>query len=310
MKRLMLQKTDTYGIEIEFTSNRRLLLERDFLHLKKKKILHPDWEIKRENSCDCFEKQMVGLEINSPIMSQHKYWLQELKVVLKELEKMTQLTESCAIHFHIGKQIFEDNVSYLQNLLLLWCYYEEVIFRFSSGEYDRLRKGIDSFARPLNISLSDSQIMDLKHCPDLYVFLKHMSYDVGRILAVNLLPYYYAVKHENFGSTWKKQTVEFRTFAATYQYELIYHYLDMILNMIQHAKEMDAEERQKYYHALMTRDEYIDINCMTRKQIPFDRYFGFEKEKAEEFAKLIYADEKKQKQFMKIYTCKSKSYEE
>ena len=49
---------------------------------------------------------------------------------------------------------------------------------------------------------------------------------------------------------------------------------------------------------------------MTRKQIPFDRYFGFEKEKAEEFAKLIYADEKKQKQFMKIYTCKSKSYEE
>lgn len=310
MKKLKLHKKDTYGIEIEFATFHQPTLQHEIELLKEQGKLHRDWILKPEKTCDEYGRPGIGYEINSPVMDYHQTWLQELKTVLHLLEQYTKITTYSALHFHIGEQIFEENVRNLQDFLLLWCYYEPVLFRFSTGEFDTLRQGVAFYARPMDISMSEEQIHLLNQNLTMWEFLSQFMKDFGKTFAVNLNPYYYAMKYKDSEEiVWEKDTVEFRTFATSYQYQTIYAYLDMLLMMIEKAKHLQKQDREMYYRALQNRKVYVNPNILMLEDIQLQKYFKMNLKKAEEFAKLIYADEKKQKQFMKIYTCKSKAYE-
>lgn len=310
MKRLNLHKKDTYGIEIEFVTKQTPVLQQEIDDLIAKKKLHPDWILKPEKSCDEYGVEGTGQEINSPVLNYQKSWLQELKQVLHLLEQYTMISSKSAIHFHIGSQIFEGRTRYLQDFLLLWCYYEDILYRFATGEYKTIRKATAYYARPMDISMSEEQIHLLNQNLTMWEFLSQFMKDFGKTFAVNLNPYYYAMKYKDSEEiVLEKDTVEFRTFATTYQYQTIYAYLDMLLMMIEKAKHLQKQDREMYYRALQKRKVYVNPNILMLEDIQLQKYFKMNLKKAEEFAKLIYADEKKQKQFMKIYTDKTKSYD-
>ena len=299
MRSLKLQKTDTYGIEIEFVTDDKEQLEDAFKQLKNQYYLHPSWMIKRESTCDYIDKQKMGFEVNSPIMDVRTKWLEELKIVLNMLKQNTEINNQCAIHFHIGKQIFEDHVTYLQNLILLWCYYEDVLFRYATGEYRAFRKSILDYAKPLSQSLTERQKMNLSKAQILPVFLTQMIRNISKRNAISLLPYYQSMIYQNeLDNTYEKKTVEFRIFASTYQYEIIYSYLDCLLHMIDYAKHMPKSIKEDYFEALMN---HYDM--------PIEHYLKVQLEKAQEFCDTIFTEEESKKEFMKIYTYKSKSYE-
>lgn len=310
MKKFKLHKNETYGIEIEFATSKVDEIEKMMQQLKETQKINDCWILKEEATCDEIEHDKKGYEINSPVMDHQNHWIHELKIMLKVLEKYTTITSTCAIHFHLGEQIFEENTRYLQDFLLMWSYYEPIIYRFSTGEYNEIRPFIASYAKPLNISMSNQQISALEHHLEMKEFLTQFMKEFGKIFAVNLNPYYYAMKYrKNKHSFWEKATVEFRTFATTYQYDVIYSYLEMILEMIEHVKTLSLEERSLYLESLKNRKKYIDPNSFSSEEMNMNPYFQLNMKKALEFSKLIYQDEKEQKQFMKIYTHKRKSYE-
>lgn len=307
MRKLKLQTTDTYGIEIEFVTLNQIKLEGNFSHLKNENKIDFDWVIKREKTCDITNDRKIGLEVNSPIMDDRIKWLQELKIVLEMLQKETEINHQCAIHFHIGKQIFEENVTYLQNLILLWCHYEDILFRYATGEYRMFRKSILDYAKPLNQSLSYRQVMSLHKSQILPVFLTQMISNVSKRNAISLLPYYQSIMYQNeLDNTYEKKTVEFRIFASTYQYTLIYSYLECLLQMIDYAKHMSKEIRDCYFESLMKQKDVLEKN---QYHIPIEHYLKLQLEKAKEFCDTIFTEEESKKEFMKIYTYKSKSYE-
>ncbi len=308
MRKLKLQKTDTYGIEIEFVSHHQTQLEKGLSQLKSDNKLNPAWLIKREKTCDVTNDSKIGLEVNSPIMDDRTEWLRELQIVLEVLQKQTEINDQCAIHFHIGKQIFEDNVTYLQNLILLWCHYEDILFRYATGEYRMFRKSIVDYAKPLNQSLTYRQVMSLHKSQILPVFLTQMIGSVSKRNAISLLPYYQSIIYQNeLDDTYKKKTIEFRIFATTYQYSLIYSYLECLLQMIDYAKHMSKEMRDYYFESLMNDKDILE---KSQYDVPIEQYLKLHQEKAKAFCDSIFTEEESKKQFMKIYTCKNKSYGE
>lgn len=311
MKKLNLHKKDTYGIEIEFVTKQIPVLQQEIDDLIAKKKLHPDWILKPEKSCDEYGVEGTGQEINSPIMNYQKSWLLELKQVLHLLEQYTMISSKSAIHFHIGSQIFEGRTRYLQDFILLWCYYEDILYRFANGEYKTIREATAYYAKPMNVSINDDQIQLLTKSLSMWEFLSEFLEGFGKIFAINLSPCYFAMKYQNSAeSKCYKDTIEARIFSTTYDYSLIYAYLDMLLATIEKAKHLTDQEREAYIQTLTHRPQYIDPNnLMVFEKLNMEEYFRCRSEKAEEFSKLIYQDEKKQKQFMKIYTDKTKSYD-
>lgn len=311
MKKLNLHKKDTYGIEIEFVTRQTPVLQQKIDDLIAKKKLHPDWILKPEKSCDEYGVEGTGQEINSPVLNYQKSWLQELKQVLHLLEQYTVISSKSAIHFHIGSQIFEGRTRYLQDFLLLWCYYEDILYRFATGEYKTIRKATTYYARPMKVSINDYQIQLLTKSLSMWEFLSEFLKGFGKIFAINLSPCYFAMKYQGSDELqWHKDTIEARIFSTTYDYSLIYAYLDMLLATIEKAKHLTVQERETYIQTLKNRTQYINPNNLVFfEKLNMEEYFQYQLEKAEEFSKLIYQDEKKQKQFMKIYTDKTKSYD-
>lgn len=308
MKRLALTKTDTYGLEIEFATSKDKKLKQALEELISKDNIHSDWKLKEEITCKT--ESQKGLEINSPIMNQKKIFLLDLKRILKLLEQDTTITNCCGLHIHVGAQAFEDNVSYLQNFILLFCYYEDILLRYGTGEYQEIRRSLQAHAKPIRVSLSEEQIaLLMREDISLLEFLRAFLRDFGKIYTVNLHPYLSALTSPKRNLTREKRTVEFRFFAATYDYEIILSFIDTIFQMISYAKKMMPDEKLFYYESLQNRVEYINPNSFGTNRTILKRGFQIDIEKAKEFSGKIYHDERKQKQFMKIYQVKTKSYQ-
>lgn len=300
---------DTCGLEIEFATAKDIELQDELNRFQEKDKIHNDWKLKEESTCKTETKK--GLEINSPIMNQKKIWLQDLKLVLKILEQNTMITSSSGLHIHVGAQAFEDNLSYLQNFLLLFCYYEDILIRYGTGEYQQIRKSFHAHSKPLKVSMTEEQIALLvREDISLLEFLRTFLRDFGKIYTVNLHPYLSSLLSPKRNLAHQKRTVEFRFFAATYDYEVILSFIDTVFQMIQYAKNMTTAEKRIYYAALQNREEYINPNSFQTSQNVLKHSIFIDMDKASEFSQKIYKDERKQKQFMKVYQVKTKSYQE
>lgn len=132
----------TFGVEIEYEG-----LNKDYVSFCMDEISY-------------FEKQYVGWkntfepglelsllgndyngEINSPILRDNKITWRNLELTLNMLNKNNAIiTNDCGGHINVGAHILEGNPKYYRNLLLLWILYEKEIYKFSSGEFEKVRK--------------------------------------------------------------------------------------------------------------------------------------------------------------------------
>ena len=75
----------------------------------------------------------------------------ELETVCEILKSEGALiTEDCGGHIHLGKQLLKLE-SYM-NFIKLWFMYENIIFRFSYGEFNRNRILMNKYASPLRLN--------------------------------------------------------------------------------------------------------------------------------------------------------------
>lgn len=132
---LDLNNSITFGCEIEFEGiNDRKLLSEDVCKN------FPHWKFKDDLSLK------KGAEICSPCMNDDsKNWI-DLSNVCEVIKKGASIGDNCGGHIHVGAHIFEGIPDYLIKFIKLWSVYENVIFRFSYGEYLSGRMNINSYA--------------------------------------------------------------------------------------------------------------------------------------------------------------------
>ena len=173
----------TYGVEIEYewdrksTRNCSLTIEEE---LKRSGLYKKGWCTKPDVSIP------MGGEIASPILRDDIISWKTLAKVCDIVSKHATIYRNAAAHAHIGVQALGgDKLSWL-NFLYLWSVYENVIFRFLYGEYEKPRPTILRYAVP---------VAEKFYC--LHEMAINNDYDSRRIVSYFFDDRYRAVNLEN-----------------------------------------------------------------------------------------------------------------
>jgi len=140
---LNLPKNVTFGVEIEYENVlnelvSELLYEEEIFDKNFSNWINkPEIDLTYDNID--VNKLMNG-EINSPVLKDNIKTWKDLRIVLNILNKNGAIvTNQCGGHINIGAHILSSNVTYWRNFLLLWILYEKEIYKFSSGEFSKIR---------------------------------------------------------------------------------------------------------------------------------------------------------------------------
>lgn len=270
-------KEQKFGVEIEFYG---VLRENVNYELKKSGFIDKGWSVKPEQIIQEETRQEYKGEINSPVLSNKLEDLNSLKEVLKIVKSLKAKSDyNCASHIHFdAERLSYDNVYYLQNLMLLFMAYEDILYKYSAGEMNNIRPYAWNCAKPLMLELNgeveDYFYNDIDYI-DFYYYIEQSKRDVSLNL-INL-------RHSGL------QTVEFRTPNGTLNDFIWQNNINTFGLMIDCAIRMSDETRQYLYKEIKRKqiigfdDEFININ------------------KAKEFTNLISVSETDEINFLKQY---------
>lgn len=129
----------TFGVEIEFENANEKNIKKE---LERNKLdtwgrYHGDGSLHR------------GAEISSPIMIDKKEEWQDLYNILSILQEHSTIGVNAGAHVHVGADILGPDKQIWENFIKTWIAYENIIFRFSYGEFLKPRPDIGEYAKSL-----------------------------------------------------------------------------------------------------------------------------------------------------------------
>lgn len=141
---LEIDSSITFGIEIEIDNFKDGIFGHWPFQLKLNELMENNkWITKNDISLKS------GIEINSEVLNDSVKTWRNIKEVCNFVANYGQIENTCASHVHVGSQFFGENLLYWYRLLKLWSIYENVIYRFSYGEYLTYRDRICRYANPV-----------------------------------------------------------------------------------------------------------------------------------------------------------------
>ena len=141
---LGLSNFDTFGIEIEIEhfigyGNRNFL--NSYLGLAEA-VGSKKWDSRNDQSLN------QGREFVSEILIDDIECWKKIRNACAYVGTQGKIDVNCGSHVHAGAQILGENSLYWYRLFKIWSIYENVIYRFSYGEYLTHRPQILKYARP------------------------------------------------------------------------------------------------------------------------------------------------------------------
>ena len=219
---LVIDESNQFGIEIEF-NNFPYQKAGEFLNFMK----YNNWKAIPERSLE------YGGEIVSPILHNNETTWQ----YLSEICSFLSISGACddewtGAHVHAGADILGYDTKAWMNLLYLIMAYENVIYRYSSGEYNRLREGVNLMAYPIAIELYDyiSKNSLYKSClASLFVTLgykeKFQSFNFKNVKMFDL-------ENRNI-----KNTIEYRLPNGTFEPVIWQNNINMFIHLLNACKK-------------------------------------------------------------------------
>ena len=128
----------TFGLEIEFEY---AAYER--VRNKINEAFDGEWVVKHDNSLNS------GAEINSPILRDTEESWKNLDSVCQIISPLGTIGTKSGGHIHIGTQTIGDQKRAWLNFIKLWSVYENIIFRFTYGDFLTCRPNIQEYAVPM-----------------------------------------------------------------------------------------------------------------------------------------------------------------
>lgn len=145
---LNLEEKSTFGVEIEFETKNPSNVEK-MINLYNR-VNESKWEFKPERSI------FNGYEVSSPILTDTKENWIELKDICTIIKNNGgKITNRASSHVHMGDQILDDNITNWLNFLKLYSAYENILFRFSYGEYECERASLYEYASPIGFEIEN-----------------------------------------------------------------------------------------------------------------------------------------------------------
>ncbi len=144
-KQLNLNSNVTFGLELEFENAMKEKISKDL----KETFPEREWFIKEDCTLD------DGAEINSPILKDDISTWKNLETVCSIIKPVASIGGNSGGHIHIGTQALGDKKDSWLNFFKLWAVYENIIFRFSYGDFLTARPNIVVYARPLAVTFWD-----------------------------------------------------------------------------------------------------------------------------------------------------------
>ena len=145
---LNIDKNNTFGFEIEFED---ALIDNIFYYLQD--YLNKAWIVREDGSIP------TGGEVNTPVLYDTRRCWNELYDVCEILKKHAIIGPNCGGHIHIGAQIVENDKNFFK-IIKTWTAFEEIIYRFSSGEFTHSRPNIIMYASPISKMLHENNVQN------------------------------------------------------------------------------------------------------------------------------------------------------
>ena len=275
-----------FGCEIEFEEIPHILADKGLYNIKKYNSNMNKWKLVSDESLNDlkgnirFRNNIYGGEIVSPILHNTKedwFQLKEICTMLKNLKAKNTDFSSAQIHF--DNELFKENYEGIKNLLKIWAIYEDIIYRFSKGNSDHLRKNINEFARPM--SRKYVSIIKSKYIDDYEILIQNLKI-IKRMTGLSFSEFY----------TPNKDSFEVRTPNGTVD-EIIWQ---NNINFFNHILSSALDSNKDW--------ELIDfyISDYNRKYYKLKNYENLRLDKAKKFGDFIFDEEEDKLNFMKQYT--------
>lgn len=231
----------TFGLEIEAEEACRHLIN-DMIEEKLS-----SWKVKGDSSLD------EGVEINSPILDdQPNYWNQ-VKEACQIIAQNSLIGEKSGGHIHIGAHILGEKVKPWLNFIKLWSVYENVIYRFSYGEFLEGRPAIKRYA----ISCAQLFWSGYQKCSEF------SSNDLQSLLRVISQGRYQAVNFTHVESDNCKQennTIEFRCPNGTLDPIIWQNNVNVFAHMLLYAKNTRYDDDMIEKRRLINSDDAFGLD--------------------------------------------------
>ena len=217
--RLGLDNYITFGLEIEFE-------ETSYLSVKEKidEAFHDRWVAKADGSLT------RGAEINSPILHDNETTWNELAKVCKVITPLGKIYRNSGGHIHIGAQTLGDNKESWLNLLRLWSAYENIIYRFTYGNFLTGRASISKYAEPMSKTFWHTYKTYDDDELNLYDLLSTIS--SRRNQAIN----FDVVDSKNVAEMHEDNTIEFRCPNSSFDPVIWQNNVNLLVNILLYSK--------------------------------------------------------------------------
>ena len=278
--KLNIDNNITFGLEIEFEHADYEKIEQIINNLNLKKLAWTKTKWKTVNEISISN----GGETNSPILKDEIESWQQIKTVLQEINKYATIYNASSSHIHIGKNILNDETYSWKNFINLWTTYENIIFRFSYGEYLNARPLINKFATPLSKELSKIQLSKYKKKQNL---IKKVN-ELDKNHAFNLD---HLKSNCIYGSD-PLNTIEFRMFNGTLNSIIWQNNINFIINFLLYCNNYDFDYDIINKRNEKTKDQFI---------YPIHSYHKININQAIELADLIFTNNLDKINFLKQY---------
>lgn len=260
----------TFGAELEIEHANKKAIEK----LLNKYSLLDKWKIKYDASLD------DGIEINSPVLIDTQSYWNELYTICFICKDNSKIVGHSGGHVHIGTQILGNNFKYWVNFFKLWSTYENIVYRFTYGDYLTERKSI-SFALPIAGILWEK--CKKINTDDLKKFIGSVS--VERNQAVNF------DNIRDLDNYAKKNTIEFRCPNGTLNPIIWQNNINLLIKLLLYCKNDNFNN-----DVIENRREYNQKECYS-----LNIYKEIYLSQALELADLIFSNNQDKVYFLRQY---------
>lgn len=236
-KTLNIPRYITFGIEIEYENIAKDTLSHYMEELKYYDKIYEGWKNTSEITIAEYKGcETMNGEVKSPVLKDTLITWRNLLETLNLINSQFGIvTNKCGGHVNIGTQILGEEQENWRNFFLLWILYEKEIYKFSSGEFNIVRKHdedmINRVAPDLKVHLKD--ILKNEKMPFSYIRFTDALFDKKHDISLQKVSCY-SYKEEN--------VIEFRLPNGTLREEIWQNYINFFVKfLLACKKELDVE---------------------------------------------------------------------
>lgn len=277
----------TFGFEIEIDDTYSIKLRQELKNLLNDRLYEEvipflkkgdEWVIKKDSTV------YNGDEVTTPIFTNSIYNWNTIYKVLEIMNRNGCIHENCGGHIHIGAQFLGNNPNSWLNFMKLWTAYENIIFRFSYGEYLNARSRIINEAFPIsNMFFSEYEVLSSYHNASAKYILNAISKD--RKQAVNFNNVY------DFERERKNNTIEFRCPNGTLNPIIWQNNLNFFVHLLKYSKSVSFNHKIVENRINKNREKFCNL----------DFYGKIDYESSIELADLIFDNNLDKLYFLRQY---------